>query len=372
MSIVFRYLTRQVMISMLAVSAILLLVFMSGRFIKYLADAAAGQIAGDVLFQIMAYRFPGFLELILPLGLFIGILLAYGRMYLDSEMTVLFSCGVSDRQILLQTLVSSLMVTLVVAAMSLFVSPWGMGKVQDIFNEQRKATEFEMLAPGRFQALSSGSRVTYTEALSPDKRELQGVFIAELDPRRQQLTLISADTGSQLIDDTSGSRFLILEGGTRFEGIPGSLDYRVTEFDAYGLKIEAGSGRDKLLDEAVSTRQLMSSVEPADRATLHWRFTLPLIVPVVTLLAVRLSRVNPRQGRFFHLLPAMLVYVLYLGLLIVARDALANGRVPEWIGLLWVHALFLALGLWLQFGTAWMQRRRLARQSLKAEGKARA
>jgi lipopolysaccharide export system permease protein len=89
---------------------------------------------------------------------------------------------------------------------------------------------------------------------------------------------------------------------------------------------------------------------------------LPLIVPIVTLLGVRLSRVNPRQGRFFHLLPAMLVYITYLGLLIVARDALGSGKVPEWIGLLWVHVLFLVFGLWLQFGPAWLRRRRLIRE----------
>ncbi|HCW89817.1 MAG TPA: LPS export ABC transporter permease LptF, partial [Marinobacter sp.] len=72
--------TRQAMVSMIAVSGVLLLVFMSGRFIKYLASAAEGELAAGVIFQIMAYRFPGFLELILPLGFFIGILLAYGRM----------------------------------------------------------------------------------------------------------------------------------------------------------------------------------------------------------------------------------------------------------------------------------------------------
>ncbi len=132
----------------------------------------------------MAYRFPGFLELILPLGLFIGILLAYGRMYLESEMTVLLACGVSEGELLQKTLVGAMPVMLVVGAMSLFVSPWGMNQVEQIFNEQRKATEFEMLAPGRFQDFSSGGRVTYTEALSDDKRQLQGVFIAEYGRRR--------------------------------------------------------------------------------------------------------------------------------------------------------------------------------------------
>ncbi|MDC0663931.1 LPS export ABC transporter permease LptF [Marinobacter sp. SS21] len=362
MSIVFRYLTRQVMISMLAVSGVLLLVFMSGRFIKYLADAAAGELAGDVLFQIMAYRFPGFLELILPLGFFIGVLLAYGRMYLESEMTVLFACGVSDRQIIAQTLIGSLIVMLVVGSMSLYLSPWGMKQVEQIFNDQRKATEFEMLAPGRFQDLSSGGRVTYTEALSDDKRELQGVFIAEYSRGEPGLTIITADVGSQFLDSETGSRFLILEGGSRYQGMPGKLDYQVTTFDAYGLKVQAGSARDRQLDEAISTLDLIGSDDPEHRAMLHWRFSLPLIVPIVTLLAVRLSRVNPRQGRFFHLLPAMLVYIVYLGLLIVARDAVEGGKVPEWIGMMWVHALFLVLALWLQFGPPWWHRRRLIRE----------
>ncbi|MCK0106386.1 LPS export ABC transporter permease LptF [Marinobacter sp. S0848L] len=363
MTIIFRYLIRQIMVSMFAVSGILLLVFMSGRFIKYLGSAAEGEIAAGVLFAIMGYRFPGFLELILPLGLFIGILLAYGRMYLESEMTVLFACGVSERQLLSKTLLGALPVMFVVGAMSLYVSPWGMKQVEQIFNEQRKATEFEMLAPGRFQDLSSGTRVTYTESLSDDKRQLQGVFIAEYGRDGEGVTLITAETGSQLIDEETGSRFLILEDGGRFQGVPGQLDHSVTLFEAYGLKIQSGEAGTKQLEEGISTLDLWYSDDPEDRALLHWRISLPLIVPIITLLAVRLSRVNPRQGRFFHLLPAMLVYITYLGLLIVARDALADGKVPEWLGMLWVHALFLTLGLWLQFGPAWLNRRRLEKEA---------
>lgn len=366
MSIIFRYLVRQVMISMVAVSGILLLVFMSGRFLRYLGNAAEGKISVDVLFSIMAYRFPGFLELILPLGLFIGILLAYGRMYLESEMVVLSACGISDRQLLGKTLLGSLPVMLVVAAMSLYVSPWGMKQVELILAEQARATEFEMLVPGRFQNLLSGGRVTYAESLSDDKRRLQGVFIAEYGKDGEGLSIMTAEAGSQLIDEETGSRFLILENGARIDGSPGQLDMEITEFSAYGLKIQSGSGRKVTMEEGISTAELWHSDDPADRALLQWRLSLPLIVPVVTLLAVRLSRVNPRQGRFFHLLPAMLVYITYLGLLIVGRDAVAESRVPEWAGMFWVHVLFLALGLWLQFGPAWLHRRRLEREGLRA------
>lgn len=362
MTIIFRYLIRQVMISMVAVSGILLLVFMSGRFLKYLSNAAEGEIAAGVLAEIMAYRFPGFLELILPLGLFIGILLAYGRMYLESEMTVLFACGLSEKSLLGKTLLGSLPVMLIVGAMSLYASPWGMNKVEKIIYEQRKATGFEMLAPGRFQSFSTGGRVTYTESLSEDKLQLKGVFIAEYAPDGSGLTIITSDAGAQLVDPETGSRFLILEEGSRYEGSAGELDYKTIDFEAYGLKIESGKAGTRELEDGVSTRSLLESDRPEDRALLHWRISLPLIVPVVTLLAVPLSRVNPRQGRFFHLLPAMLVYITYLGLLIVARDWLAEGKVPEWIGMLWVHALFLGLGLWLQFGPAWLYRRRLKRE----------
>ncbi|WP_111496637.1 MULTISPECIES: LPS export ABC transporter permease LptF [Marinobacter] len=363
MGIIFRYLTRQVIVSMLAVSGVLLLVFMSGRFIKYLADAAAGELAGDVLFAIMGYRFPGFLELILPLGLFIGILLAYGRMYLDSEMSVLFACGVSDRQVLAQTMVASVVVMIIVGAMSLYVSPWGMQKVQDIINQQRQATEFELLSPGRFQSLSSGDRVTYVEGLTSDRKELVGVFIAEFAEDGSGLTMTTAESGSQYVDENTGSRFLVLEDGQRFEGNPGQLDYKVTSFDAYGLKITGPeSYRKKSDEEALSTLELMNSDDPELRALFHWRLSLPLIVPIVTLLAVRLSRVNPRQGRFFHLLPAMMIYIVYLGLLIVARDALAKQQVPEWLGLTWVHVIFLCIALWLQFGPDWLRKRRLQKE----------
>ncbi|HDZ39593.1 MAG TPA: LPS export ABC transporter permease LptF, partial [Marinobacter sp.] len=242
------------------------------------------------------------------------------------------------------------------------VSPWGMEQVGRIFSEQSKATEFEMLAPGRFQKLLSGGRVTYTEGLSDDKRRLEGVFIAEYGRDGTGVSIIAADSGSQLIDEETGSRFLILENGARFDGAPGKLDYKVTDFEAYGLKIRSGNSRNVELDEGITTGQLMRSDDPRDRALLHWRFSLPFIVPIVTLLAVRLSRVNPRQGRFFNLLPAMLVYVAYLGLLIVARDAMADGKVPEWIGMLWVHAIFLAFGLWLQFGPAWLHKKKVTRE----------
>lgn len=359
MFIIFRYLGRQVLVTMLAVALVLLLVFMSGRFLQYLASAAQGEFAAGILFAVMGYRLPEFLELILPLSFFLSILLTYGRMYQESEMTVLTACGVSERQVLLLTMGPGLLVTGVVALMSLWLTPAGVQQVDRIFTEQSRSTGFEMLAPGRFQGIGSDERVVYTEALSRNKEELENVFIAQGSEGRGRMTVMMADRGTQVIDDEADGRFLVLHEGARFEGRPGGADFDVTTFESYGTRIETTTdARPRQSEEAVSTPELLASDRAEQLAMLHWRVALPVLVPIATLLAIPLSRVNPRQGRFFHLLPAMVIYISYLGLLIVGRDAIASASVPEWLGLWWVHGAYLLLGLVLLFWPDWRLRRR--------------
>lgn len=332
--------------TMFAVTLVLLLIFMSSRFIKYLAQAASGGLSPDILLQVMAYRLPGFLELILPLGFFIGILLAYGRMYLESEMTVLHACGYSRKRLVAHTLVMSVFVSLLVGAMSLFVSPWGMNKVESLFLDQSRMTEFEMLFPGKFQKLKSGKRVTYAQSLSDDKRKMFEVFISDTSGSDNEINLIYAKEGTQIIEESSGERYLVLHDGSRYEGVPGSANFQVIKFDSYGVQIEIPDAEQRSVkEEALPTSSLIGSDGLKESALLQWRVSLVLLVPIVTLLAVSLCRVNPRQGRFFHLLPAMLVYVLYLGLLIVARKKVAKGELPQELGVWVVHVFFFVLAL---------------------------
>ena len=343
--IIFRYLGKQVMVSMLAVTLVLLLIFMSGRFIKYLAKAAAGGISPDILLAIMVYRLPGFLELILPLGFFIGILMAYGRMYLESEMTVLHACGYSQRRLVITSLFFSVFIALLVGAMSLFISPWGMQNVDRLLLEQSKKTEFEMLLPGRFQPFESIKSVVYTESISSDKKTMRNVFIAARSGDQDLVNLIYAESGIQRIEP-GGERYLILQNGTRYLGKPGELNYQSISFSQYGMRIEEVDVEAASLDrEAMSSADLWYEHDLESKSLLQWRISLPLLLPIMTLLAVSISRVNPRQGRFAHLFPAMLVYVAYLGLLIVARKSLAKGELPEWLGLWGVHFLFLVIAL---------------------------
>jgi lipopolysaccharide export system permease protein len=350
--IVFRYLSREVLMTLGAVSAVLLVIIMSGRFIKYLAQAAQGVLDPGVLFLIMGYRMPGFLQLILPLGLFLGILLAYGRLYLESEMTVLSATGMSNRRLLGYSMAPAAIVAALVAWLSLGLAPQGVAEVAKILNQQDAMTEFDTLVPGRFQAMKDGSRVTYTEGLSEDRGQLAGVFTTEKrartkgegDKKESGITLLVAEKGRQVIQE-DGSRYLILENGYRYDGNPGQADYRATKYETHGVLLAKPSVSAEIGErEAIPTRELIGSDEPRHQAELQWRLSIPLLVFVVTLLAVPLSRVNPRQGRFLKLLPAILLYMAYLALLIGARGQLDKGKIPMQLGLWWVHALFLLIG----------------------------
>jgi lipopolysaccharide export system permease protein len=351
--IVFRYLSREVLLTLSAVSAVLLVIIMSGRFVKFLAQAAAGALDPGSLFLIMGYRMPGMLQLILPLGLFLGILLAYGRLYLESEMTVLSATGMSQQRLLAMTMVPAAGVALVVAWLSMSLAPQGAMQFQLLLNKQDAMTEFDTLEPGRFQALSDGSRVTYTETMTDDRSNLGGVFISQKNLGQNQkdrgITILVADSGRQEIRP-DGNRYLILENGYRYDGSPGLADYRAIKYDTYGVMLPKPEISGEVTDrDALPTASLFGSQELRSIAELQWRLSLPLLVFIVTLMAVPLSRVNPRQGRFLKLLPAILLYMAYLTILISARGSLEKGKLPPALGLWWVHGVFLLIGLGLLY-----------------------
>ncbi|NLJ12654.1 LPS export ABC transporter permease LptF [Denitrificimonas caeni] len=353
--IVFRYLSREVLLAFSAVSAVLLVIIMSGRFIKYLAQAAQGMLDPGVLLLIMGYRIPGFLQLILPLGLFLGILLAYGRLYLESEMTVLTATGMSEQRLLSYTLVPAFFIALVCAWLSFVLTPQGVQNVAQILNEQDALTEFDTLVPGRFQAMRDGSRVTYAQELSGGRDELRSVFISEKrdvrkpSDKEEGITVLVAQSGRQEIQE-DGSRYLVLHDGYRYDGTPGDADYRVIHYDTYGVLLPKPEIEVKMGErETMRTAELLGSDQPRMQSELQWRLSIPLLVLIVTLIAVPLSRVNPRQGRFLKLLPAILLYMAYLALLVAARSALDKGRIPVAVGLWPVHGVFLLIGLLLVY-----------------------
>jgi lipopolysaccharide export system permease protein len=259
----------------------------------------------------------------------------------------------SQQRLFVITLFPATLVALVVAWLSLSLAPQGANQFQLLLNKQDALTEFDTLEPGRFQALRDGTRVTYTEQLTDDRVNLAGVFISQKNTNSDQkdrgISVLVAEKGRQEIRP-DGNRYLILDNGYRYDGNPGQADYRAIKYDEYGVLLPKPDVSDEVTDrDAMSTRSLLDNEDPRSRAELQWRLSLPLLVFIVTLMAVPLSRVNPRQGRFLKLLPAILLYMAYLTILIAARGALDKGKIPHALGLWWVHGLFLFIGLGLLY-----------------------
>lgn len=368
--IIYRYISKQLFAATLGVSFVLVLIFFSGRFIKYLARAADGRIAGDALFAIMAYRLPGFLELILPLGIFLGILLAYGRLYLDSEMTVLQATGISQWQITRMTFLPTFSMFVIVALLSIYISPWGAKESEKLILEAKSESQLKILTPGRFHTNKAKDKVTYTETVSSDKASMSNLFMAE--DNRDRLVSVVAKRGEKIIDETTGLEYLQLKDGYRYEGQPGDSNFRVTEFSTYTVKLTDPEPKDigkkyRLMD----TASLWKDPSPIAQAELQWRLSLPILVPIVVLMAIPLSRVNPRQGRYLKMLPSIIGYLSYLTLLIAGKGWLEKEKIPSQLGLWWVHVLFLMIALLLYWFPNYLRVRQAKKgriEVLPAEG----
>ncbi|MCK0154879.1 LPS export ABC transporter permease LptF [Alcanivorax sp. S6407] len=367
--ILHRYINRQLFMTTIMVTFILVMVLVSGRFIKYLAEAAAGEIAADALFLVMAFRMPEFLQMIVPLSLYIGVLLVLGRMYMDNEMVVLQAGGQGSGRIVRSLIVPVLMATALVAAFALFVTPRGDAEVARIFEEQKDRSVLELLTPGRFhvKGYRNSQRATYAEHLNREKGVLENVFVADAKFEGQdeasRLLTVWARNGKLIVDD--GVSYLLLTEGFQYQGRPGERGYREIGFKEARVRIGSektdsrppkarGMSTEELIDVRDTNRDAM--------AELQWRISLILTVPLMALAAIPLSRVNPRQGRFYRLIPAVLGYMLYVGMLLVCRSAIEDheGALPWYLNMAWIHLLVAVVVFLLYFGGRIFRRRTVA------------
>lgn len=354
--IIFRYLARQIFQVMSAVTFILMVVVMISRFLGYLGQAVAGEISSDILLRLMIFRLPEFLLVIVPFSLFLGILLAFGRMYSENEMTVLSACGYSQKRVTLSTIISASFLSVIMGILSLQIAPMGLQNTERLLESQDELTELDLIVAGQFQRFNEGLRTTYAESISSSSagRLLNNTFVAwrgaEGSTEDPRLRVILSDTARPVIDEESGRRFMLLEKGVLYEGIPGQANYLVTQFDEQAILMpEPERVTELVLEKSLPTQTLLNSALPAHKAELQWRLSVILMIPILTLIAVPMSRVEPRKGRFSKLLPATLLYAVYYVSLQMAMTLLEDEVLPIAIGLWWVHAIFLALGLFLVF-----------------------
>ena len=353
--IIFRYLAKEVFLTLIALTAILMLIFLSNQFVQYLNRAASGSIPGFIIMQLMALELPNLMALLLPLGFYMALLLAYGRLYAESEMTVLRASGYGPNTLLNHSLIMAMILIIFVAVLVIWVSPSIATERAKLLRSTGVKTLIQTIMPGRFHAMNGGQQVFYVQSMSRDHANAQQIFLAKqtVVNKAKQWDVLWADEAFSEQNTKTGEEYIVLEKGKEYQGIPGQSEYQVAEFATYKARIPHPVV--KISDDlrTLKTSQLwpLSNRNPAKAAELQWRLSIPFMLLPLTLVAVPLSRVRPREGKYAKLLPAVIIYILYANAMFLARDGLASGAIPLWMGMWWIHLLVMVLGLVLLWRT---------------------
>jgi lipopolysaccharide export system permease protein len=366
-SVIDRYLWREFSLNLLAVISVLWLIFVATRFARYLAQAAVGNLPGEVIFTLLGYSSLGALSLLLPMGAFLAVMLALGRMSSDSELTVMFACGISEKQIMRNVLMFSGMIAVIVAVLSLLIVPNVLSGRYELEQQAKTAAETSGLVVGNFKESRDGKWTFYFQGLSKDKQGIENIFI-EINKEQRPL-VFRADKGRFEVDIETGNKYLILEDGYRYQGQAGEKDFVIAHFATHSLLVEkAEEQRVRTRHKTTPTSKLWKRAKPKDIAELQWRISAPIMTIILCLLAINLANSGPRKGRYAGFFPAILVYIIYSNLLGVSRAWVSKGAIASWFGAIWVHSLMIAVllllinrhkirYLWLQY----QQNKRLVR-----------
>lgn len=355
--IIFRYLLKEVAKTQLAVFFVLMTIFISQKFVRVLGDASEGSIPGQLVMTFIALKIPDLAGFILPLSLFLGVLLAYGRIYADSEMTVLHACGVSEWYVVRVTLVLAVITAIFTGIFTLYLAPLASEYQYQVKEELAADSGLSALVSGRFQQTGNRDAVVFIHDKDRKTNSFNKVFVAQLpndeDTEASILhsSLVYAKTG-KVVEDDLGSQQLVLDDGIRYHRDINSDEFQSVAFNKYYIQIkdqEVEHQHRKL--NALTTFELYNN-QPAElssaySATIQWRIAFPLVCIILIFIAVPLSVVNPRQGKFAKMFPALMMFLGYLLLLTSMRSAIEKNAIPSIIGLWPVHISALFIGVML-------------------------
>ena len=339
-----RYLFGEVFGAMAAVTLVLMTIMLATRFARFLGQAATGELPREILFKVVALSSLQYLVILIPFSLLLGIMLALGRLYKDNEIAAMTGCGVGLNRLYRPFLYLGAMLGLVTAVLAFNVGPWAGRTADYLAKSAARFVQFNPFEAGRFKEIAAGRAVFYTAEMDGSGEHLGTVFAQIHEPGGTSIVI--ARQGRQQTDPDTGERRITLQDGHRYFGQPGRQDYELMHFGELETRvvppefIYVNSKR-----AIIDTPSLLASGEREDRAELEWRLAAPISVFILTLLAVPLSHVGPRQGRYAKLVWGIVAYLLYTQLLGLGKNWLIQGKVSPMIGLWWVHALVLAAAL---------------------------
>ncbi len=370
--IIQRYIVREIMSTFAATLFVLLLIIVGNTFVRLLGKVSGGGLPLDALGKLVFLGSINGLIKLVPIALLIGMMLAFGRFYRDHEISAMHSSGMGPKQFYKGIFLFVGPLTLVIAALTLFVIPGLERTSNNVKQEIQQRPEAAGIPVGEFMHSKAGDkRITLFVEDIDEKNVVMKRFFMHLkennnskkktisldnnypqnnnsDPKEDDVEVIlSAQQALLYVDPNNGNRIVKIENGSRYDNNKTTGEMSIFSFSEHGIHIPALKVNISKDLEAEPTLSLLKQNDRESLAEIHWRLALIFSAPVMALLAFPLSHTTPRQGRFGKLAFGILLYAVYANLIISGKSMIEDGRIPPWLGLWWTHLIFIALSFWL-------------------------
>lgn len=347
-----RALKRELLSTAAGVFLTLFTITITMMLIRILGQAAKGRVASEDVMALIGFTALNYMPIILILTGFVAVLLVVTRSYQDSEMVVWFASGLSLTRWVRPVLEFAAPIVLLVALLGFFATPWAYRQSAEFKERFEKREDIARISPGKFQESAAAQRVFFVEKMSDDLGKVGNVFINSVK-NGDNITVVSKEGTVETND--KDEKFVVLEDGWRYEETPGQSDFRIMKFEKY-IGYIAPKGDISLTDattRSMTTMELLTEPDSRKRGELVWRIGLPFMSLLLMLLAIPLGFVNPRAGRSFNLIVALLLYMTYSNLSSFIQAYVSHKKLS--FGLAWwplhlVVALIIVLLFALRLG----------------------
>ena len=331
-----RYFLKNIFSYTASVSVIFLLIIVSSRSIQYLDQAARGEMNPESVFWIILFRLPEFGQIILPLSFFIGIVLTLGKLRSESEFIVMQQNGFSFKRLHTLLIACSVLICTIIFSLSAWLTPKFDLQIKDMLQQKTLKEKIISLTPGEFHKVNESTLVYSKESLN---EELTKVFIKNKTKGNQVKEFFVFAEKAYVKGNTEETMYLN-DGSIFF--LDEAEKFSKLSFEEMKFKVNLESN-DNLKNE--------QDKNSLDSSNITWLLSLCVMTIISIFLAVPLSNSSPREGRYKRVLPALLVFSLYLGLLIASRGASDLSPVNQITSMVFIHFVFLIFAFYLYFRT---------------------
>ena len=338
-NILLKSLNFEVLLSTIGVLLIFFFLVVSSRFVGYFEQASEGLIDPSLVFKVVFLRFPDFITLLLPLSFFLGVIITVSRLYSDREIFGYLAGGLSENDLVKYLFPQAMFFFLITLSLSIFLAPYTKELSKEILSLDTIQEQFESVRPKELFSFNENDGFIHVENKENNILDEVIIFIQN----DEYSSLIIAE--NLIHEDLSSKTNLDFKDGVLYQDIFNQNSSFVSYFGELSVPIN----NSKNTISGLSLSKLFDFSIKSSKSQTQWNLSIPLTIFVLLIFAVNFSKVEPRQGRFSVLVPSIFIYILYLSLLILARDSFDEGSIASQNYIWYVHLIFLLFAIFLLF-----------------------